>query len=70
MVKVISIIIALGATGFLVALVFIALLIYNSATNQVVPLVYEGGFLTGTILFLTCAMLSSLIRNIEESTAV
>jgi len=70
MVKILTIILEIGAIGFLMALISILLLLYDSATNQIVPLVFEDSLLIGTIIFLMCAILSSLIWKIEESTAV
>ena len=70
MVKIISIIVGCAAIGFLIAFISLMILLYDTATNQVAPLSYEVGVLFGAIIFLFCAMLSGIISNIEESTAM
>jgi uncharacterized membrane protein len=66
MVKIISIIVGCAAIGFLIALISLMILLYDTATNQVAPLSYEVGVLLGAIIFLICAMLSGLIGKVEE----
>jgi hypothetical protein len=67
MVKIITIIMGCAAIGFLVALIYMMLLLYDAATNQSAPLSYEVGVLYGAFIFLFCAMLSGIISNVEES---
>jgi uncharacterized membrane protein len=69
MVKIISIIVGCAAIGFLLSLISLMILLYDTATNKIAPLSYEVGVLFGAIIFLFCAMLSGIISNIEESTA-